>query len=305
MRISDLKTFVTLADLSSFSEAAKQLHISQPALTRRLQKLEEIIGAPLFERTTRAVHITSIGREFLASIRPVVLDAEQTIERIQGYFSERVGQLKISCIPTVSMLLFPAVLDSFRNQYPHVKISVLDGNMTDIIENISRHKADIGIGLMLHQQPELSFTPLIQEQMLAIMHRNHPLANEPELTAQHLQTYPLVSNPSASGNRYIVQMHLQAHGIKPNWFHEAQSFSGVLSLISGSDALSILPASLLHNPDHRRLIGKPVKGLQLKREIGLIYRRDFLFTAYNEFFINLVKDWAGQLPDSLRFQQTP
>lgn len=299
MRISDLKTFVTLADLGSFSEAAKQLHISQPALTRRLQKLEEIIGAPLFKRTTRAVHITPIGQEFLASIRPVVLDTEQVVDRIQGYFTEQIGQLKISCVPTVSMLLFPAILNSFRAQYPHVKINLLDGNMTDIIENISRHKADIGIGLMIHQQPELTFIPLFQEPMLVIMHREHPLATKAELTDHDLQTFPLVSNPSASGNRYIVQMHLQAHGNMPNWFHEAQSFSGVLSLIGSSDALAILPASLLHSPNHTNFVGKPIKGFKLHREIGLIYRRNFLFTAYNEFFIKLVKDWAKQLPNNM------
>lgn len=292
MRISDLKTFVTLADLRNFSTAAKQLHISQPALTRRLQKLEKIIGAPLFERTTRDVQVTPIGRELLASIRPIVLDAEQAIHHIQGYFSERVGQLKLSSIPTVSMLLFPAILNTFRNKYPHVKINVLDGNMTDIIENISHHKADIGIGLMLHQQPELVFTPLYQESMLAVFHRNHPLAKENELTIEHLQTYPLVSNPSASGNRYIVQMYLQAKGIKPNWFHEAQSLAGVLSLISTSDAISILPASLLQSPSHTHLVGKPITELLIRREIGLIYRRDYIFTAYNEYFTDLVKDWA-------------
>src|SRR5699024_9894415 len=137
------------------------------------------------------------------SIRPVVLDTEQVVDRIQGYFTEQIGQLKISCVPTVSMLLFPAILNSFRAQYPHVKINLLDGNMTDIIENIIHHKSYIGIRLMIHQQPELTFIPLFQELMLVIKHREHPLTIKADLTDHDLQTLPLISNPSASNNRYL------------------------------------------------------------------------------------------------------
>ena len=116
--LQDLRAFVKIAEFGNFHEAANAIHLSQPALTRRMQKLEEGLGTQLLDRTTRRVSLTAVGRDFLPKARRLLDDFERSILGIRELAERQSGQVTLACIPTAAFYFLPTVIREFNRQYP-------------------------------------------------------------------------------------------------------------------------------------------------------------------------------------------
>ncbi|GAA0578783.1 LysR family transcriptional regulator [Halomonas salifodinae] len=226
MRISDLQAFVMVADLGSFHAAADQLNITQPALSRRIRKLEEMIGVLLFTRTTRQVHLTAAGRNFLERARKIVIDTEESLASLRGASSSRRELIRVGCLPSLGMKLIPAVLGEFRQCYPFVALRVLDMNAIELVEEVAKGTLDLGIGMYTAANPNVQFKPLGREALGVVCHREHPVAERDNLCWRDLRDYPIASNIQQSGNWLRIQRALEDEAIQLNWFHQIRSMLG-------------------------------------------------------------------------------
>lgn len=162
--------FVALAEEGSYSRAAVRLGISQPALTQTIQKLEQSLGAELFEKNTKGITLTEEGKIFLCSCRKIIDICENTKSRIENLRHGIAGTINLGMAPSRAPYTLPNLLSSFEEQFPNVRVNVSEFLTAETEEGLVNGKLDLGLtivnGIM---KPELEYTPMITEQILVAM----------------------------------------------------------------------------------------------------------------------------------------
>ncbi|PHQ69373.1 MAG: hypothetical protein COB93_08245 [Sneathiella sp.] len=300
MRIGFLKAFVVLADVGSFHVAAKSLNITQPALTRRIQKLEETLNTPLIDRAHNTFRLTAPGIYFLERARTIVLDAETVVADLQQSKMRRGGQIRIACLPSIGLRYLPKVIGEFEKQFPRVSLNIQDVNAIQLNELVLSGDVDIGFGLKVNENPKLNFEVLFSEPLGIVCNTNHPIAKAANVTWSDLADYPVAFNVKQSGNWLLIQEQLGPMAQKPNWFHQVHSVLGGLMLIRNSNALGALPLSLVEALEMPDLVFKRVSDPEIIREIAIVRRQKVALTGYAETFLDLLirhcKEQAKKLP---------
>ncbi|WP_339941546.1 LysR family transcriptional regulator, partial [Undibacterium luofuense] len=151
--LQELQAFVAVADRSSFSQAAEDLFLSQPALSRRIDKLEETLGVKLFERTTRKVQLTNVGRIFLANVRTALDELEGAILGVSDLAAHRTGIVTLACVPTAVRYFLTEVLLQFSERFPKIRVRIHDESAQDVLNLVLGGEADFGINFAGSEDP--------------------------------------------------------------------------------------------------------------------------------------------------------
>lgn len=295
----DLAAFVQVAESQSFQEAAQALHLSQPALSRRLQKLEETLGAKLLERTTRRTWLTEVGKDYLPRARRMLEDYESSLQGIRELKTHQKGTVTIACIPTAAFYFLPSVIRVFNEAYPGIRIRILDVSANEGLERVVSGDADFGINMISAQHPDVSFTPLLRDPFVLAMRSDHPLAALPEVGWPDLQNVRLITVSRDSGNRMLLDSALSGHGIRLNGFYEVQHLSTSLGLVESGLGVAILPRMAMPDAEHENLCSRDLPPPHIERTIGLVRRDGEPLSSTAELFIEmLLRRWreTGEPP---------
>src|SRR3989442_618776 len=175
MFLAQLEAFTEVARLASVSRAAEALHLTQPALTARLQTLEADLGIDLFVRSRRGMALTDAGRALLPYAQRAigqVLDGRKAVEQLR---TGKVGELLIGAAPAVSTYLLPGLLKSFQSTHPHVRIGVRTGHTEEVLEMVLRHEVDLGVGRPV-RHPDAALIPVFDDELILVAAADHPVA---------------------------------------------------------------------------------------------------------------------------------
>ncbi len=173
----DIRAFLAVLDLGSFSKAADALNLSQPALSRRIQSLEAAIGAPLFERTTRHVAPTAVGRSLAPMSRRLLDEFEESLLGTTGIAARQAGQITLACVPTAVFYFLPRAIEQFNARFPHIRFRILDLPANEGLASVANGEAEFGINLTGSTDPDLGFTPLLDDPFVLACRRDHALAH--------------------------------------------------------------------------------------------------------------------------------
>lgn len=271
--LSDLHAFVAVADLGSFRAAAEALHLSQPALSRRVDKLEQALGFRLFERTTRKVELNAMGRAFLPRARHVLGELEAALLGMVD-LSERIhGLVTVACIPSVVDNFVAGVVRDFHVRFPSIRVRLLDQSAPDILLSVARSEADFGITYLGAQEPDLEFEQLVEEPFVLACRSDHPLAREPRVRWAQLAEHDGVVLAPGSGNRLLMDQGLAHVTARPRWTCEVQHVPAQLSLIEAGVGVGAVPALALAGGAGSSLVGIPLVEPELMRRVGIVRRR--------------------------------
>lgn len=271
--LDDLQAFVAVAEKASFRAAADALHLSQPALSRRIDKLEMALGARLLERTTRRVSLTNVGRSFLDQARATLDSLEDAVLRLADHASLRRTQLTVACVPSVARHLLPGVLKAFSDTHPQVRIRVLDEDANTVLAAVLAGDADFGLNFVGAQDPGIAFDAIGQETYVLAMRREHPWATRDTVAWSELAGQKMVAVSRQSGNRVLMDNALSLLAHRPLAFYEANHVAGAMGLVEAGLGLAALP-SLSLPASHPTLTGVALVEPVIHRVLGLIARRD-------------------------------
>jgi DNA-binding transcriptional LysR family regulator len=271
--LADLRAFVAVAELSSFRAAAESIHLSQPALSRRVEKLEAALGVRLFERTTRSVNLTAVGRDFSRKARALLDELENSLLSMHAVAASQLGEVVIACVPSAVYYFLPKVLRSFHEQYPRIRVRIIDDSANGALESVARGEADFGINIIGTQEPEIEFKVILKEPFVVACHRDHPLAGRKRVAWAELADYDFMTVDKSSGNRLLVDLVLVNSDVRPSWCFEAKHVSTLLGLVEAGLGVAVVPRLSMPQGEHATLAMVELVEPSVDRNVGLIRRR--------------------------------
>ncbi len=265
-----LSAFVEVADTASFTQAAQALHISQPAVSKRITALEQQIGASLFDRVARKVGLTDAGRALLPHARKVLQDIEDGRRALSQLSHEVRGRLSIGTSHHIGLHRLPPVLRSYTQRYPDVDLDLHFMDSEVACEAVVAGKLELGI-VTLPLQPieSLDVRAVWPDPLAVVVAPTHPLARvrRPQLT--QLAEYPAVLPDAATYTHRIVRQALQRHGLEPR-VRLATNYLETLKMLAAIGlGWSVLPRSMTD----KTLCELSVPGLQMQRVLGTAQHR--------------------------------
>src|SRR5438552_8837429 len=153
--LNDLLAFRAVAELSNFRKAAESVHLSQPAFSRRIDKLEQALGVRLLERTTRRVALTAVGRDFERKVRELLDDLDHTLLGIRGVAATRMGEVAIACVPSTVYYFLSHVISRYHERYPKIRVKILDACAIEVLSVVSSGEADFGLNFVGGEEPQI------------------------------------------------------------------------------------------------------------------------------------------------------
>jgi DNA-binding transcriptional LysR family regulator len=271
--LADLEAFVAVAELASFRRAAEAVHLSQPALSRRVAKLEEALGVRLFERTTRTVSLTTVGRDFAGKARLLLDDLEHTLLGMNEVAATRAGVVTVACVPSAVYYFLPDVIRRYHERYPRIRVRIVDEAANTVLAAVARGEADFGVDFIGTQEPDIEFQPIYKEDFVAACRRDHPLARKRRATWSDLCDYDYMTVGKTSGNRLLIDLALADVERRPMWFYEVRHVSTLLGLVEMGLGVAAVPRLAMPGRGHPTLVSVPLVEPKVTRTLGLIRRR--------------------------------
>lgn len=269
MEISQLRYFLKAAERQSFTRAAQELGMTQPALSRSIAKLEEEIGQPLFERQTRVVLLTDAGR--LLQTR-----AEQILALIDDALAEitddgESGRVRVGAIPTIAPFFLPAVLRTFRDQHPRASTVVFEETTDKLLQRCNQGEVDLAILAAPVPKQYLEVEPLFEEELLLVLPSEHPLADKRQVNPADIQHEPFVLLHETHCLSDTVLSFCRQKSLHPLAVERTSQLAMVQELVALGHGVSLIPKMARELDDDARRRYRSLSGEKPVRTIVLVW----------------------------------
>ena len=277
IELRHLRYFVAVAEELHFGRAAQRLHLAQPPLSQQIRKLEEILGYPLFDRTSRSVALTAPGAVFLERAQRTLRNVQRDIDEARSVGRGEVGSLHIGFVGSAMLTSLPEIFRDYRRAYPNVRIHLHESFTSKVIEGLQNGTLDAGLLRDGDPTDGLVATPIYSERFVAVLPIHHPRAKQATISPAALRNQPFVYYPQSAGHRAFEKplSLCEEHGFRPQIVQEASHWLSILRLIGAGLGITIAPACVRHiaAPDVVCIPLKPTPGRsQLLSEVELAWR---------------------------------
>ncbi|HEY9692405.1 MAG TPA: LysR family transcriptional regulator [Oculatellaceae cyanobacterium] len=277
---------------NNFSRAAERLHIQQAPLSQRIQALEKALKVELFDRKKRPLQLTPAGEAFLKDARLALDQIERAIDQAQRASRGEIGRLVVGIGSSMANSLLPDILQLFRARFPEVKLVLRELIPDQQIQELRDRTIDVGFDSLPNaheQQKDLDFLPILQESMVIALPETHPLAAHTSIPLQALADEEFVLPSPENVPFYTQTIRLcQEAGFLPKVVQEATWLITVLGLVAGGVGVSLL-SSNVQNLQRKGVVYRAIKGVNLTREIAVVWRREDSSPVLREF-LKVIKD---------------
>jgi len=301
MTLAELRYLVAVADLRHFGHAAERCHVTQPTLSGQLRKLEESLGAPLVERTTRVVTLTPLGERIVAHARRILEEADQISELARHRQGTLTSVLRLGIIPTLSPYILPLFLDKLHQTYPQLRLILREDLTDNLLVALEEHALDVLLIALPEHAGAYPSMPLFIEPFSFVCPTQHRLGNQPVVTERELAREQLLlldeghclrdQALAVCGDQYRKQEMLSAD-------FRATSLETICEMVAAGLGCTLLPALAVPHLTARdkRLETRPLRAVRAHRCIGLLWRTSF---PRSEDLAVLGRFIQKQLPDSV------
>ncbi len=205
--LRQLRAFVTVAQLGSFTEAAAELHITQSTLSGLVKELEQALGVQVVNRTTRKVELSGVGKEFLPLTARILQDLDEALRAIADLKALKSGVVRVAAPQLMACTLLTDVVGSFTKRHPGVDVRLSDSIVDDVLPKVHSGEVDFGIGPERPPNQDISAQPLFDMPFVAVLPPDHPLTKLKRLTWAQFLRYPVIS--LQGGYTQILRRDLQ------------------------------------------------------------------------------------------------
>jgi DNA-binding transcriptional LysR family regulator len=298
MDLNVLRSFIVVAESGTITDAAIRLHISQSALSRRLQQLEHELGAELLIRGRGGSELTAIGR-FVATESTVILARFDNVARdIAEHLDLRRGTVRIGGGATVVSYLLPDTIAEFQRLHRGVRFHLKEAGSHEIASAVADGALDLGLVTLPVPTHGLLVDLLLVDDIVLVAAHGHPLAGHRQVAVTDLAGYPFVAFETGSAIRHLIDDELRRAGVECDVVMELRSIPTMLKMVATTQSLAFVSDLSLGTTPGLRPI--KVRGLTMARDIGLATRHDMPLPAASAAFATLLRARAREARPSPR-----
>ena len=241
MEFQQLKYICAIADAGSFSRAAERCHVAQPSLSQQVLKLEEDLGARLFDRLGRSVRLTEAGRAFLPHARSILHQMEAARSGVEDKRTDVRGSVAVGIIPTIAPYLMPQFVAAFSKKYPDARLRILEETTPVLIESLRNLSLDVAILALPLRHKEFQLYPLRTEPLYAALARDHARAGAKNISLRELRGEPFVMLRDGHCFRDLSVAACSRAKVNPRIAFESGQFSSLLGMVAAGVGVSLVP----------------------------------------------------------------
>ncbi len=295
--LRQLRSAVSLADHGSFRRAAESLHLSQPALSLTIAELERALGVTLFDRTSRSVSTTEMGRFFVQGASRLINDLDRLVHDVAEVAQSRRGRVVVSCPSSIAGRVMPLALLECARRFPQVDVTINDDVAQQVLAAVRTREADFGL---INEPTELpddtAFEALHKDRFLLACRRDHPLASRNRVRWKDLNGQSLIVLSSTSGIHRKIQDELVRQNIQLERQTPVSHLSTVHGMLESGFGVAVLPVLALPVAGHPSLIARTLVAPALHRMIGIFHRRDRSFSPAAAALLEVLRSVIRTLP---------
>ncbi|NPV26668.1 MAG: LysR family transcriptional regulator [Firmicutes bacterium] len=294
MNLSLLQTFVTVVEMASLSGAARKLHLTQPAVSKHIQALEEHYGTQLLERVGRRIKLTEAGEILFRNSLEIMAIMEQTDQAIAESSAQIRGRLALGASNIPGHYILPAIVGRFKKAYPEAQITLEIGDTSQIISQLLEGKINVGVVGAWVKNRKLTGTKFAEDEICLIVPPDHPRAKDGAIEIKDLLKENLIWREKGSGTRMVIEEKLNQAGLSPEKLKivlELGSTEAVISAVeAGLGAALVSRWATQKVEDLGRVVSLSVKNLDLKRDLYLVYPKQKSYPRVVQAFLDFVRE---------------
>lgn len=302
MEIANIEAFVAVVDCAGFTRASSVLHVSQPALSRRIALLEEQLRQPLFERGRRGVRLTDGGETFLPHARAALASLRDGVAAVRELERGEAGSVTLAIVGTLASTGVAAQLGSFRSAHPGVRLLLRTGSSAEVSGLVRRGEATLGLRYFADAASDLVSRELYREPLVVVAAAAHPLAGAPRLAPSRLRGESWVAFPPRRGAApdpfgQVLTRRLVAAGLDGAEIVTIDSLTAQKRLVEAGFGLALVPGSSVQEEIARSsLCVLDAPKLAASVEVVLVQRRNAIVSGAARRLI----DALGEAPEEVR-----
>ncbi len=303
MDLSQLEVFLAVAREGRFSRAAEKLHRTQSAVSQSIRKLEDEIGEPLFDRSSRDGLLTDAGhvlQEYAERLLNLRNDAQEALVELRELHK---GKLAIAANEFTALYLLP-VLAEFRRLHPMIKVTVQRALGSHIPDDVLRHNSELGVLTYDPQESQLRSVVVYLDELIFVVPPSHPLAGERQVSIRQLGAESFVAHIVSSPYREKVIQTFKRHKTPLHMDIELPTLQAIKRFVAMDNGVALLPEISVENELARgELVRIPVRELRLHRKLRLVYRKSASLSHAARAFLKVAEAMALERQGRYRFQR--
>jgi DNA-binding transcriptional LysR family regulator len=269
MELDQLRYFLRVAGRENFTRAAEDLGISQPALSRSIQKLEEELGQPIFERKTRSISLTEAGVLLQSRAQQVLTIIEDTKAEITD--DGQSGRVRVGAIPTIAPYFLPDLLRQFSSEFPKATLIVQENTTDVLLKSCTQGEIDLAILAMPVPAKYLEVEELFEEELLLVLPSDHPLVEKPKIRLSDVEPLPFILLNEAHCLSDNIFTFCRQRSIQPVAVERTNQLTMVQELVSLSHGVSMIPAMARVLDQSDRRVYRSLTGRKPTRKIAVVW----------------------------------
>ena len=292
MDLANLNAFIAIAELGSFSDAAERLHLTQPAVSKRIASLEQQLGIRLFDRLGREIGLTEAGRALLPRAYQILNVLDDTRRALTNLSGEVSGRLTLATSHHIGLHRLPPLLRTFTRQYPRVALDIQFLDSEVAYEEVLHGRAELAVITLAPETREpVHAVPVWDDPLDFVAAPEHPLARNGRISLADVARHPAVFPGGNTFTHHIVQGLFEAQGLTPNIAMSTNYLETIKMMVSIGLAWSVLPRTMLDEQVARL----PLPGIQLSRQLGYISHTERTLSNAARAFMTLLDSRADSL----------
>ncbi|HEY4741544.1 MAG TPA: LysR substrate-binding domain-containing protein [Candidatus Acidoferrales bacterium] len=298
MELHQLRYVCAIADTRNFSRAAERCQVAQPSLSQQVLKLEEDLGAKLFDRLGRSVLVTEAGRAFIPRARAILEQIDEARSSVAAKNSDLRGSIAVGVIPTVAPYLMPTYTAAFAKKYPDAKLRIVEETTSVLLEGLRDLSIDVAILALPLRHKGLELLPIRTEPLFAVLKRDHPRAFAKSLALKDLRGESFVMLRDGHCFRDLSMGACTHARVTPKIAFESGQFSSLLGMVAAGVGVSLIPEMAIDRSVGCRYVR--LTDAQATRTIVAAVVRGRSFNRVQRAFVSELKSRTAEHPTGKR-----
>jgi DNA-binding transcriptional LysR family regulator len=272
MSLERMRSLIEVERRGAITEAATALGLTQPALSRRIQLLEQEFQTPLLVRSRRGARLTDLGRLVAGEGRALLERYQRLKEAVAAHLRLERGTVRVGGGAAAVSFLLPPIIGAFRSEHKDVVFQLKEEGSREVEEDVLREELELGIVTMPVEAEELEATPLLRDPIVLVAARDHPLAKRRRVPAAALRDAPLIGFMEGSAIRRLIDRALEERGVQVQVVMELRSIQSILRMVALHLGLAFVSRLGVERAGEGVKV-IPVQGLRITRTLAVIRKK--------------------------------